>query len=81
MRRLYACLQFLVPAAASACPFCAGGPSGDNEVKRAIFGSGFGMNLLAAGLPFAVVVALAMIVHGATPKQEVDEGAVDGNAD
>jgi hypothetical protein len=81
MRRLYTGLLLLVPTAASACPFCAGGPSADNEVKRAIFGSGFGMNLLATGLPFAVVVGLAMIVRGPNPKQVADEGAVNGRAD
>jgi hypothetical protein len=81
MRRLFTGLLFLIPKAAGACPFCTGGPSGENEVKRAIFGSGFGMNLLAAGLPFAVVVGLAMIVHGPAPKPVADEGHADGNPD
>jgi hypothetical protein len=66
---------------ASACPFCAGGPDGVNDVKSAIFGSGFGMNLLAAALPFAVVIGLAWFVHGPARAPINVEGAVDGRAD
>ena len=47
----------------------------------AIFSSGFGLNLLAAGLPFALVIGLAMIVHGPSPKPVANEGAIDGDAD
>jgi hypothetical protein len=54
----------LLPVTASACPFCEGGPSGVNEVKEAIFGDGFWFNLIAASLPFVVVFALALVIHG-----------------
>jgi hypothetical protein len=77
--------MLLPPAAASACPFCEGGPSGTNEVKEAIFGDGFWFNLVAAALPFVITLALALVIHGAPrrPKgaataEDLAEGAVDG---
>jgi hypothetical protein len=53
-----------LPAAASACPFCEGGPSGTNQVREAIFGGGFWFHLAAVGLPFALLLALAFVLHG-----------------
>jgi hypothetical protein len=58
-------LVLLIPAVAWACPFCDGGSSGRNEVNEAIFGDGFWFNLVAAGSPFVVALALALVIHGA----------------
>lgn len=48
----------LAPSAA-ACPFCDGGPSGVNPVRREVFGPGFWTNALAAAAPFAVMLLAA----------------------
>jgi hypothetical protein len=75
----------LWPGPASACPFCEGGPSGRNEVQEAIFGDGFWFNFTAAALPFVVVAALVVVIHGGPTAREdavatgrPEEGAVDG---
>lgn len=57
---------------AGACPFCAGGPSGRNEVKETIFGPDFGPNLLAMALPFLVVGGVVAGIHFLPPR-DADE--------
>jgi hypothetical protein len=54
-------LLVLAPSAA-ACPFCDGGPSGPNEVRREVFGSDFWTNALAAAAPFVVVLVVVGLV-------------------
>jgi hypothetical protein len=83
---LVAVVAFL-PTAASACPFCDGGPSGTNEVRDAIFGAGFWFNLIAAGLPFMFILALALAIHGvpirakkSAPAATLVDGGVDDRA-
>lgn len=57
----------LLTAAASACPFCDGGPSGVNEVKAVVFGEDFWPNLLGTAAPFGVFLAVAALVHFGLP--------------
>jgi hypothetical protein len=61
-------LVTLAPAA-SACPFCDGGPAGRNEVREVVFGSDFWPNLLVSAAPFAVVLAVAAAVHFGPPRR------------
>lgn len=59
--------SLLFPVKAEACPFCDGGPSGRNEVREAIFGSDFGLNLFYMALPFAVFIGLVLLIHFGPP--------------
>ena len=52
----------LQPAIALACPFCDGDPSGINPVKEAIFDEGFWFYLLAAALPFVLLLGVALVL-------------------
>jgi hypothetical protein len=47
---------------ASACPFCDGGPTGVNEVRREVFGPEFWPHLLAALAPFGVILTVVAAV-------------------
>lgn len=61
-----AALFALIMATASpalACPFCSGGPAGDNPVKAAIFNGDFWNNLGAVALPFVLLLGLTSVVY------------------
>jgi hypothetical protein len=48
---------------ATACPFCSGGPGGDNPVKAAIFNGDFWNNLGAVALPFVLLLGLTSVIY------------------
>ena len=67
---------------ALACPFCDGGPSGENRVRAAIFGDDFWFHFLAAALPFALVLAGTALLHFGLPRprRTFPQGARDAGA-
>jgi hypothetical protein len=64
----------------SACPFCDGGPSGENEVQAAIFGDDFAFCLLATALPFLASGAVAAVVT-TFPRRTRGNSALDASDD
>ncbi len=55
----------VLPSAATACPDC---PAGIREqVRRGIYGEGFGFNLFATVLPFGVFLGVAAMIHSGFP--------------
>jgi hypothetical protein len=55
-------VAFALAPSAAACPFCDGGPSGVNEVRREVFGPGFWRNALATAAPFAAVLTVVGLI-------------------
>ena len=54
------------PAPALACPECAEGVR--RQVRAGIFDAGFGANLAATALPFAVFGGVTAWIHGGPPR-------------
>ncbi len=54
------------PAPALACPDCAEGVR--RQVRAGIFDAGFGTNLAAMALPFAIFGAVTALIHGGSPR-------------
>lgn len=69
MRRIVLAGVVLMAAAptspASACPTCAAGVRA--QVRRGIFGAGFGFNLAMTVAPFAIFGGVAALLHAGFP--------------
>ena len=55
----------VAPSPASACPDCAEGVRA--QVRRGIYGEGFGFNMLATALPFGVFLGITAALHTGLP--------------
>jgi hypothetical protein len=50
-------------SAASACPFCNGGPAGVNQVKAGIFNDEFWLRATIVLAPFPILLGLVALIY------------------